>query len=133
MAFLLAFLQQLRQLPRQVPSSTGGIPCCLYRQWGPTESIPVPESAEKSEDTTLCYLGLLPYIVILLLVYVTVISNKVFCLFSKRLFHRGMIDLFNSAKSIWSIQKKNKLIINNSAYISYSIFFFNSFSDLISF
>lgn len=74
-------------------------------QWGPTESIPVPERAEQSQDTTVCYLGLLPYIVILL-VYVTVISNKVFCLFSKRSFHRGMIDLFNSAKSIWSIQKK---------------------------
>lgn len=69
MPFLLVFLTQRKQLPRQ----HAGLLWCLYSQWGRTESSPGPESAEKSRASVVCYLGLLPYIVVILLVYATVI------------------------------------------------------------
>lgn len=62
------------------------------------------------------------------------LKEGVFFLFSKRLFHRGMMGLFNKQckEHLVYTEENNKLIINNSVYTSYSLFF-NSFSDLISF
>lgn len=61
-------------------------------------------------------------------------KRRLFCLFSKRLFHRGMMALFNKQckEHLVYTEENNKLIINNSVYTSYCLFF-NSFSDLISF